>query len=159
MIDAETLRNLLDYDPLTGHLVWRVNRGTRAKAGQIAGALDPQGYVVVGVNSRTYLAHRLVYLHQIGKWPPLEMDHINGDKADNSWANLRLATSAQNKANRPKYRGVLPKGVAKNGDRFMALITVDSKQKYLGNFASAELAHAAYCEAAQQAFGAYHRAG
>ncbi len=159
MISQTELKLLMNYDPLTGHLIWRINRGTRARAGQIAGALDPQGYVVIGVNNRSYLAHRLVYLHQTGQWPPLEIDHINQNKSDNRWLNLRLATPSQNKANRAKYKGKLPKGVARNGRGYNAYITAGKIRAHLGYFPTAEQAHAAYCEAAQQAFGAYHRAG
>jgi hypothetical protein len=157
MISQTELKYLLDYEPLSGNFIWRVNKCSRARVGQIAGTSQPQGYVYICLNRRIHLAHRLVFLHQTGEWPPFEVDHINGDKGDNSWANLRLATSSQNKANRSKFRGAMLKGVQKRGNRFIALVRVNSKLKYLGLYDTEEQAHAVYCEAAQKEFGAYHR--
>jgi hypothetical protein len=158
MITFSELKYLLEYKPLSGYFIWRVSRGTRARAGQIAGAKDPQGYIVIGINKRQYLAHRLAYFYQIGSWPPLEMDHINQNKSDNRWVNLRLATSAQNKVNRKKFRGSLLKGVSRNGVGFSAWASVNKKRIWLGYFPTENLAHAAHCEASQKEFGAYHRA-
>ncbi len=36
-----------------------------------------------------------------GDWPHLDIDHIDGDKSNDRWLNLRLATNAQNRANVP----------------------------------------------------------
>lgn len=158
MIALEHLHSLLSYNPQTGVISWRVARGTRARAGVTAGCLDPQGYRVIGIDNRAFLAHRLAWALATGAWPCGEIDHINGNKSDNRFCNLRIATSAQNKMNRGKYKGSLLKGVAKTGNRFRGYITINGVRKHLGSYPTQELAHAAYCEAAQKAFGAYHRA-
>jgi hypothetical protein len=53
----------------------------------------------------------------------------------------------------------MPKGVKRYGDKFQARIRIDKCLTNIGVYETQEQAHAAYCEAAQQAFGAYHRAG
>lgn len=96
----ETLSGLLDYNPDSGLLAWQKTIGSRRK-GSVAGRLHHKGYIEVGVGKRRYLAHRLIWAMQTGEWlpPSVQIDHINGDKADNSWANLRKATPSQNKMN------------------------------------------------------------
>jgi hypothetical protein len=158
MISQTELKRLLYYEPLSGNFIRLITKCSRAKVGQIAGTTHPLGYIKICLNKKIYSAHRLAYLYQTGEWPPFEVDHINGNKSDNSWVNLRLATSSQNKANRAKFRGVMLKGVQKRGNKFMAIARINCKLKYLGLYDTEEQAHAVYCEAARQAFGAYHRA-
>lgn len=112
MLTADRLRELLDYDAATGVFRWRVSKG-RAPAGAIAGKQDPRGYRLIRVDRRGWWAHRLAYLYMTGTLPPFDVDHINGDKTDNRWPNLRAATRSQNLANarqrsdtRSGYRGV-----------------------------------------------------
>jgi hypothetical protein len=49
-----------------------------------------------------------------GKWPDAEIDHVDRDPSNDAWANLREATSSENKWNRDTgysgYRGVYPSG-------------------------------------------------
>lgn len=158
MIDADTLRSLLDYDPNTGVFTWRVTRNGKAYKGDIAGAVNNLGYILIYIEGKSYRAHRLAWLYVYGKWPEQYLDHINCVRNDNRISNLRSATLGQNQANRRKTKGVLPKGVKKSKKKFVAQICVDGKRRYIGIYPTAELAHAAYCEAAQKAFGAYHRA-
>jgi len=47
-----------------------------------------------------YSLHRIIWLYVTSKFPPHEIDHINGIKNDNRWKNLRLATHKENTANR-----------------------------------------------------------
>lgn len=54
----------------------------------------------VMIRGRFYKAHRLAWVWMTGAWPEFELDHINLDKADNRFANLRQATHAENGSNR-----------------------------------------------------------
>lgn len=156
------------YEPDTGALRWRHDRcaggGARvARAGDEAGCVDKEGYRQLCIThgepprQRSYRAHRVIWLMQTGRWPTV-VDHINGERADNRWANLREVTmsqSNQNKAAKLSSKGKL-KGVwATRYGTFGAFIKDGPKTRYLGTFKTAEAAHAAYMEAARSAFGEY----
>lgn len=164
--DYQALRvsahELLSYEPKTGHFYWKEDRGGFAKRGSRAGAVDANGYVNIRVRRRLYKAHRLAWLYIHGVWPELDIDHINGNKADNRLCNLRLATSAQNVANSnvrcDSKLGL--KGVRLAGGctrRWVARITEDGTRRVIGRYSSPEAAYAAYCEAAAKHFGQFAR--
>lgn len=148
-LTADEVRRRFDYDADTGVVVRRVNTGPTGRAGAIVGSPDPNGYLRTQLNGHVHLLHRIIWLHYYGAWPSEWIDHINRNPADNRIANLRQATRSLNNQNRVNsYRrsktGLL--GVSRRPDcnRFTAYICVNGKNKYLGNFKTAELAHAAY---------------
>lgn len=157
---AEHLRSLLAYDPATGHLTWREDRftgGGRRRhivAGQMAGFVDKKhGYRLININDRPYLAHRLAWLHMTGAWPTADIDHINGDRDDNRWHNLRDVRRQVNLQNiraakgHKKHGTLLGTAWHAKTQRWRALIKVDGKQKSLGYFRTEAEAHAAYVAA------------
>ena len=158
------LDELLSYEPLTGVLRWKVRSANCVQVGDVAGGFDDEGYRVVGVNHHRYLAHRVIWMMAHGFDPAeLVVDHRDNDRANNRLANLRLATIGQNRANAcSNNQSGLPKGVHKKRnrfqDRFQARINVDGVRKHLGMFDTPELAHEAYCVAAQKVFGEFWRA-
>ena len=99
-LTAQRLRELLEYDPETGVFKWRIAKRGPARRGSQAGSVARDGYVLIGVDGRRYLAHRLAWLHVHGEWPRYEIDHVNGDRADNRLPNLRVATLRVNRSNR-----------------------------------------------------------
>ena len=94
-----------------------------------------------------------------GQEPPSDIDHINGDRGDNRWSNLRPATRSLNMGNVPKYRNNKSglKGVTWRGDKGMwrANITINYRSIHLGYFLTKEQAYAAYLAASQETFGEY----
>jgi len=98
----DELQRLFDLDSETGILKWRVANG-KAKAGDVAGRSANSGYILIGINCRNHYAHRIVWRmhHQTDIPPGMRIDHINCVVSDNRPGNLRLATQAQNMANRP----------------------------------------------------------
>jgi hypothetical protein len=157
------LRELLDYDPETGVFRWRCHRGGRARAGDIAGAVNSGGYRFIRIKGEgRYLAHRLAWFYVHGEWPVGMLDHANHDQLDNRLANLRPATMRENRGNSKVRSDNLTglKGVSRQRgtSRLVARITKNGKQLYLGSFATAEEAHAAYCKAAEEIFGEFARA-
>lgn len=98
-MDAELVRKLLDYDQSTGVFRWRINASSKAPAGSEAGTKDADGYTVIRFSGRGYKAHRLAFLHTLGRWPLGQVDHRNRVRSDNRWDNLRDATPFQNALN------------------------------------------------------------
>lgn len=148
-LTAERLRELLHYDPSTGVFTRRVAAG-RQPAGSVAGNSDGEGYLKLDIERRTYKAHRLAWLYVKGEWPINDIDHKDGNRVNNSIANLRDVTRQVNLQNRRRAQsnnkcGVL--GVSFVAGRYMASIQSAGRFKYLGRFLTAEEAHAAYLDA------------
>lgn len=154
----DRLLSLLDYELLTGIFRWIEDRG-RVKAGSVAGTVNVHGYVAIKIDQRLFLAHRLAVFWMTGLWPAIEIDHRDRNGTNNAWANIRTATRAQNSRNgRKRINNTTGfKGVVAVPWGFAAKITVDGKRHYLGSFATAELAHAAYCSAAERLHGEFAR--
>ena len=156
MITTQRLRTLLEYNPLTGEWKWRVNRRGGAKAGQFAGTIDRNGYVTIGVDGGLYKAHRLAWLYMTESWPRDQIDHIDRDKTNCRWSNLREATTTDNagnskirKNNKSGFKGVSP---------HRKKWQVSVAHKHIGVFNSKDSAHAAYAAAAAAYFGEFARA-
>jgi hypothetical protein len=165
-ISIDLLRSALHYDPLTGLLTWRVrvdapNRTNSRFAGRTIRTQNGSGYIYVCFRRTRMGAHRVAWAIYHGAWPDREIDHINGIKADNRIANLRLATSSQNKAARPVQRNNVAgiKGVRlRSGGRWQAIIRQGGRQIHLGMFDTAQEAATAYIVAAERLYGDFaHR--
>lgn len=160
-LSADKLRELLSYNPVDGYFTWiRRPQTTRANkifnghhAGKIAGVSCPRGYIYIRIRGLgMYSAARLVWLCVHGRWPNEEMDHINGNPSDNSIANLREATRAENGANRSVHSNNKSgfKGVSRAGGKWAADVRMNGKRYRLGRFETRELAAAAYAEKAKE---------
>lgn len=152
-LTVERLRELLHYDEVTGVFTRRVSAGTR-KAGTVSGCARPDGYIGISIDARDYKAHRLAWFYVHEKWPDEQIDHINGARHDNRLVNLRECTNAENHQNLGRhadnntgYQGVT---FRKKTGRWIAQITRDGQNIYLGVHATPEDAHAAYLEAKAQ---------
>lgn len=155
-ITAAWLRERTGYDANTGIMVWRTCQQERF-VGKEIGQISPLGYRTVLFRPYGFFVHRLAWLHFYGEWPDGEIDHINGIRADNRIANLRIATSLQNNANRPAKKGRALKGITWAQGRWMAQIREGGKNVYLGRFDTPEEAHAVYSKRAIELHGEFAR--
>ncbi len=117
LLTAELVRELLDYNPDTGVLTWRRRAlhwfatdrayaiwNTRFAGAPAGGAKNATGYKEVRIFYRCFLAHRVMWLWMTGEWPPGEIDHIDHDRANNAWLNLRAVSTAENLKNASRRR-------------------------------------------------------
>lgn len=85
-LSRSRLRLCLDYCPHSGTFTW-INRQS-----QVAGCRSYDGFVRIYVAGSVYLAHRLAFLYMTGAFPAHLVIHLDGDRSNNRWDNLREAT-------------------------------------------------------------------
>lgn len=139
-LTQERLKQLLDYDPVTGDFTWKVERGG-TNIGDIAGHTcykNTKQYTLIGIDRSLYRAHRLVWLHVHGRFPKQEIDHINGNGTDNSLGNLREVDRKENCKNMRLHNhntsGISGVSWRKQRSSWRAYVTVGNKQVSLGHF-------------------------
>lgn len=119
--DKDFLRECMEE--ISGKLFWKIrpishfSSESKQKAfntrfaGKTAGNVGKRGYLRVSISGKYYYVHRIIFLFT-KDYLPDEIDHINGDKLDNSESNLRDATHQENTRNvkstvgSSKYKGV-----------------------------------------------------
>jgi hypothetical protein len=147
-ITVEELKSLLSYNPETGEFRWvKPRKGHDPE--RAAGWLQ-NGYRQVRIGTKNYKMHRLAWLYFYGRWPVDQVDHIDGNRANNAISNLRDVSNKINsqnlkRAHRDNKCGLL--GVSLHGSRWRAKINVDGKAHLIGMFDCQHSAHAAYIAA------------
>lgn len=161
----EQIVSAYGYNPATGEITR--NKATRRNPiGSVCTYPKRSGYLVTHYmcDDKTQItlgAHRIAFMLMMKRWPEHELDHIDGDKANNKWNNLREATKTQNRANTVRTCNNKSgyKGVCAHRGKFQASIGINGKDVYLGLYETAEEAHQVYCAKAREVFGEYHYSG
>lgn len=154
-ITPELCRELLSYDAETGKLRWlprarshfatdhacRVWNGRFAHAEALT-SVTVSGYKAGAVKKRYAAAHRVAWMVHTGRHPDGEIDHINGDRSDNRFNNLRDVSARDNCRNKSRYRNSADRAGVHHDprvDKWSARIG----DLFLGSFFTKEEANAA----------------
>lgn len=137
MIAHERLLEVIDYDKTTGYFTWKVdNKYSQTRSGDSAGWISGSGYRYITIDMCCYSAHRLAWFYVEGYWSENEIDHINLDRLDNSWSNLREVSKQCNLKNKSVYKnnksGVSGVQWHSKNKKWRAVISIKGKHISLG---------------------------
>ena len=138
-------KELLRYSPDTGIFLWNENRGNSVKKFDIAGYENTQGYICIKIGKTLYLAHRLAWLYMTGEWPNI-IDHIDHNRGNNSWSNLRNVSARENVGSGLFNNSFVGVSYHKLKSKWGASAYKDKKLNHLGYFKT----HLAACYARWQ---------
>jgi len=107
-----------------------------------------------------YLLHRSIYEFHFGKIPEgCQIDHVDRNNQNNDITNLRMATHADNMHNRSMHSnnksGVVGVSWSKRRSKWIAMVAIGGKNKYLGGFVNAEEAERAVLKFKHTVFGEF----
>lgn len=146
------LKEYTVYDPDTG-IFTLIKSGSPRNKNSLPmriGTLGSSGYLRAMVAGKKVPLHVMAVIYMTGKAPDRDklevVDHINGDKSDNRWVNLRVISSGENIRNQKQLKNSTKSGVTgvnQRGSKFYAHIRIDTKLRHLGSFATLEEAVAA----------------
>lgn len=153
--DYEKLAMEFSYHPETGNFIRLRYASFRARAGALCTAKDAHGYVIITFRNLRVKAHRLAWFIMTETIPKETVDHINGDRSDNRFSNLRCASKSLNCHNQisPTRNSTGLRGVTKLkgcNERYSASVSHKGVKKHIGCFSSAALAHQAYLKEKQK---------
>lgn len=89
-VTPEYVRDVLDYNPETGEMFWKVKVAMRTLVGERAGYVHANGVRVVKLKNHAYQCSRVAWMHFYGEEPAGRVRHKNNDRADHSIKNLVL---------------------------------------------------------------------
>lgn len=136
-ITQDYLKKLFLYDETTGEFIARVSRRGRPKGTLLGSTGATHGYLEISIDGTNLLLHRVIWLYQTGKLPE-QVDHIDHNKHNNKWDNLREVCNTTNLKNCSISKNSVTRvnGVSycKRLRKYRAYIMVNRKQINLGWF-------------------------
>lgn len=167
----EVLNQMLDYNAETGRLTWKArdisfftegghtaahnrDKWNKKFAGKPAlTCVGSDGYLKGAIANKTTRAHRAIWKMMTGQ-DPETVDHVDGNRANNVWGNLRDVPTKVNTKNsaRPSSHTNPHVGVRKSGEGWQAYLNADGNFVHFGVFKTIEEAIAAR-KAGQIAYG------
>lgn len=161
-MNQKSIKKIINYDPETGVFTWKPREGNKRfntrHAGKDVGCKTKQGYLITHISGKSIRLHVLAWIYMTGIKPKY-IDHVNGNKSDNRFSNLRECTASQNMHN----SGIKPdnksgyKGVRWNKQvgKWQAVVKKDYKSHHAGLFNDAKEAAKAYDKKAIELHGEF----
>lgn len=157
----ELLKEYTEYDKCSGKVFWKKSPSARAPVGKEVGSLT-DGYYYSQITFKgkrhRFPLHKVIWFWEKGYYPVGILDHKDFDRGNNHIENLRLASRAENNRNRfygkgvSKYQGVTFHSKNKT---WVAQITKDKRNIYIGSFKDELEAAKAYDTKAVELFGEF----
>ena len=157
MITQENIRHFFEYDPETGRfdrIRFINNRGESYERRSPVTSKHACGYYMATIFGKRIRVHHLAFVYMMDVLPDCPVDHINGNRVDNRWCNLRLVTRLENQRNHG-IRG--DNRVGRTGvywypplSKYQAQITVEGRRVHLGYHLTIDDAIAARVAAERQ---------
>jgi len=120
-----------------GRLYWKES-GPGRRADLLAESMSKRGYYVVRAGGKLHYVHRVIFAIIHG-YLPVQVDHINGIKTDNSIGNLRGCCHVQNSRNRKTpigASGVVGVTFCKQTGKWRAQACRGGKMRHIGRYDS-----------------------
>lgn len=129
---------LLRYDKETGNLIWLKPRGSRARPGDSAGRIDPNG----GVKEMSLLGHKvpvrnIVWLINRGRMPSGVIVHVDHDPCNTKIENLRNLSRSDAKLY-SIYKDSKPGVYKTSNGLYVVIIEKEGKPFFVGSVGSIE---------------------
>lgn len=149
-ININEIFERLGYIKETGQIFWKKPLRKKSLINKIINRISNNGYVIVKIYNTRIQIHRIVWLFENGTWPNGVIDHVDGNKLNNKYNNLRVVTMRTNSQNRKEHRNGNLLGAHKNTksnkNQWASRIQINGKSIYLGSFRTQVEAHNAYIE-------------
>ena len=133
-LTKELLHDYFEYKD--GDLYWKITYASR-KAGTKCGCVDINGYSYTMFKGKNRKNHRLIFIMFYGYCPKI-IDHIDGNKANNTIENLRKATKQKNgfnsKLSKSNKSGVKGVSWSESRKKWVVQLSVNGKNKSFGRY-------------------------
>jgi hypothetical protein len=157
-MNQQRLKEVLLYNKDTGIFIWNMYKKCVAK-GNVAGTIYNR-YITIGIDYKSYSAHRLAWLYVYGSIPKT-IDHINGNKLDNRIENLRECNFSENSKNvkitKRNTSGIKGVNFDKYHNKWRAELHSKGKRVFLKYFLNINDAELAINKARKQHHGEFAR--
>jgi hypothetical protein len=144
------LKQDLEYNPDTGEFRWLRYVSPTCSLSWFKGKIT-NGYYCIGYKGKTWRAHRLAWLLMTGDFPLKEIDHLDRDRGNNKWENLRDTSRTLNQYNKNKcknkYTSMYP-GVRlhKPSGKYTATVCYKNQKYHVGYYTCEKEAYKAYLD-------------
>ena len=123
-----TLVDHEDYEMLTTYPHTIRRKDTHRECSE---TMNNDGYLIVTLNGKIYLKHRLIAQQFIDNSNNLPyVDHINHDRTDNRIMNLRWCSRSENNFNKSSYRGVQYEFIDDIPDEAIKILFYETKTEH-----------------------------